>query len=618
MARIAIVVGDRTSSGGTVLTGSPFTDINGMAVARVGDKAFCPKHKGPFPIVTGDPTFIVDGQPLARHGDYLACGCQVLAVKQSTVSVESGGSGGARSGPVDAATATASPAGFVPKGAIPQGSPASPPLKQDIVLHYHYGDLDRTPVRGVAYQVMLPDDSVVTGNLDDDGRARVPQVTVGPAQMVQVLFQPDVSDDDDAPILAAREKLKVALDAIVAQTRTDMASEWRQWDDAGTAKRWGLQRGNQVLGTGQGAWDYVAGTVETAVDLAVLMYKTDREIKEWTRLLLTGDRDGMDRKIAAMRAAGEKVMEVASEAKELFNLLIEDPAITLQLPEFGKAWWEAVPPDEQEHIQARFSSQIMTDVVVSILLAAVTVELGGAGGFGYAAAKAGNTAARIGKRLLNLMEEVEDAFKGLAKALRARKRRQGDGNRTPDGNRTVETKRLPKRMPRKTLPCFSPQKLPASKYKEMDRQLKGQEQGLNDMSVEEYLEARKAFDPKNRDRKVAEAARDDYKAKLKEDKYKELRRQRVGVEDAEKQAKDHAEATMKLMNALHNPDLVAGGKDKIADFGDGEVNQTIGRQWKHEKKGQTTRIQDLDDAASKVPASERKRTKMNGGLERCK
>ncbi|MGA6539284.1 polymorphic toxin type 15 domain-containing protein [Stenotrophomonas sp.] len=44
-----------------------------------------------------------------------------------------------------------------------------------------------------------------------------------------------------------------------------------------------------------------------------------------------------------------------------------------------------------------------------------------------------------------------------------------------------------------------------------DRQLKRQEQALNDMSVDEYLEARKAFDPKNRDRTVAEAAGRQYK-----------------------------------------------------------------------------------------------------------
>jgi len=452
MARIAIVVGDRTSSGGTVLTGSPFTNINGMAVARVGDKAFCPLHKGAFPIVTGDSTFLVDGSPLARHGDSLACGCRVMAVQQSTVWVEAGGSGAPPASAAAAASAGAA-AGFVAPGSTPGESTMPPDAKQDVHLHYHYDDLDQTPVRGVAYRVMLPDDSVVIGQLDEDGRARIPQVTVGPAQTVQVLFQSDLSDEDDAPILAARNRLKAALDSIVAQTRADMASEWQQWDEAGTVKRWGLQRGNQALGTGQGAWDYVVGTVETAVDLAVLMYKTDREIKEWTGLLLTGDRAAMDRKIAAMRAAGGKVMEVASEAKELFNLLIEDPAITQQLPAFGLAWWEAVPPDEQDNLKARFGAQIMMDVVVSILLAAVTVELGGAGGFGYAAAKAGNTATRIGKRLLHLMEEVEDAFKGLAKALRHRKRRQADGNRRPDGKRTVETKRLPKRMPRKELPC---------------------------------------------------------------------------------------------------------------------------------------------------------------------
>jgi hypothetical protein len=140
----------------------------------------------------------------------------------------------------------------MPQGTTPQESVAAPPLKQDISLHYHYGDLDRTPVRGVGFQVMLPDDSVVTGRLDDEGRARIPEVTVGPAQMVQVLFQPDVSDDDDAPILAARERLKVALDAIVAQTRTDMASEWRQWDDAGAAKRWGAAAWQPCAGHGPG------------------------------------------------------------------------------------------------------------------------------------------------------------------------------------------------------------------------------------------------------------------------------------------------------------------------------------------------------------------------------
>ncbi|WP_248858978.1 PAAR domain-containing protein [Stenotrophomonas maltophilia] len=80
-----------------MLTGAPSTFINNTAVARVGDKASCPKHGGFFAIVTGDHTFMIDGRPLARHGDSLACGCRLLASRQSTVTVEAG-SGGCTTG----------------------------------------------------------------------------------------------------------------------------------------------------------------------------------------------------------------------------------------------------------------------------------------------------------------------------------------------------------------------------------------------------------------------------------------------------------------------------------------------------------------------------------------
>lgn len=82
MTRMWAVVGDATSSGGQVITGSPFTDIDGKPVARVNDKASCPKHQGTFPIVDGDPTTIIDGEAVALHGSSLACGCKVLAVQQ--------------------------------------------------------------------------------------------------------------------------------------------------------------------------------------------------------------------------------------------------------------------------------------------------------------------------------------------------------------------------------------------------------------------------------------------------------------------------------------------------------------------------------------------------------
>src|SRR5690554_4378602 len=91
MARNWIVIGDPTSSGGSVVSGSPFTDIDGIPVARVNDQATCPRHKGAYPIVDGDHTLIVDGHPVALHGSSLACGCKVLSAMQARVFVDAGG-----------------------------------------------------------------------------------------------------------------------------------------------------------------------------------------------------------------------------------------------------------------------------------------------------------------------------------------------------------------------------------------------------------------------------------------------------------------------------------------------------------------------------------------------
>ncbi len=93
MARMLVVVGDHLHLGGTVVAGSPFTDIDGRAVARVNDPVVCKVH-GPGVIASGDATLIIDGNPVARHGDKASCGCTLLAGQQAMVSVDAGGSGG--------------------------------------------------------------------------------------------------------------------------------------------------------------------------------------------------------------------------------------------------------------------------------------------------------------------------------------------------------------------------------------------------------------------------------------------------------------------------------------------------------------------------------------------
>jgi uncharacterized Zn-binding protein involved in type VI secretion len=79
MSRTLIVLGDKTSHGGTVIEASGESSINNVRIARVGDKVACPiRGHGVCPIVTGDPTMMMDGKPVARQGDLTACGAQLI------------------------------------------------------------------------------------------------------------------------------------------------------------------------------------------------------------------------------------------------------------------------------------------------------------------------------------------------------------------------------------------------------------------------------------------------------------------------------------------------------------------------------------------------------------
>ena len=85
MAKPLITIGDRTSHGGTVLEGSPFSDTGGKAIARVGDRVSCPHAKHRITtIVSGDPTMMVDGKPAAREGDKTSCGATLIAQQAFT------------------------------------------------------------------------------------------------------------------------------------------------------------------------------------------------------------------------------------------------------------------------------------------------------------------------------------------------------------------------------------------------------------------------------------------------------------------------------------------------------------------------------------------------------
>ena len=80
--RPIIVFNDPTSDGGRVVEGSPSTFINGLAIARVGDRVSCPH--GECTIGSGDETLLDDDRAVARDGDLTACGARLVATQKDT------------------------------------------------------------------------------------------------------------------------------------------------------------------------------------------------------------------------------------------------------------------------------------------------------------------------------------------------------------------------------------------------------------------------------------------------------------------------------------------------------------------------------------------------------
>lgn len=116
---------------------------------------------------------------------------------------------------------------------------------------------------------------------------------------------------------------------------------------------------------------------------------------------------------------------------------------------------------------------------------------------------------------------------------------------------------------------------------EYNRQLQMQEDGLNDLTVQEYLDNRENYKNNGRSNEGNEAqqqARDE----AFNDKVEELRGsdENLSKKDAEAQANEW----LNTQHALHSPDQVAGGNpENVTGVGDASVNESIGVQWRHER-----------------------------------
>jgi len=75
-----VLLGDKTTHGGTVISATSTMVVNGKKVALVGDKVSCPiPGHGVNQIVEGSPELSSDGKAIVVDGCKCQCGCQVIS-----------------------------------------------------------------------------------------------------------------------------------------------------------------------------------------------------------------------------------------------------------------------------------------------------------------------------------------------------------------------------------------------------------------------------------------------------------------------------------------------------------------------------------------------------------
>ncbi|MGA9618875.1 MULTISPECIES: PAAR domain-containing protein [Serratia] len=80
MSKGFVLLGDKTTHGGEIISASSTMTVNGKKVALIGDKISCPKEgHGINTIIEGSPDWISDGKAIVVNGCRCECGCQVIS-----------------------------------------------------------------------------------------------------------------------------------------------------------------------------------------------------------------------------------------------------------------------------------------------------------------------------------------------------------------------------------------------------------------------------------------------------------------------------------------------------------------------------------------------------------
>lgn len=80
MAKGVVLLGDKTTHGGQVISASATLIVQGKHVAIIGDKVICPIiGHGINSLIEGSAEWLSDGKPVVVDGCRSECGCRVIS-----------------------------------------------------------------------------------------------------------------------------------------------------------------------------------------------------------------------------------------------------------------------------------------------------------------------------------------------------------------------------------------------------------------------------------------------------------------------------------------------------------------------------------------------------------
>jgi hypothetical protein len=175
------------------------------------------------------------------------------------------------------------------------------------------------------------------------------------------------------------------------------------------------------------------------------------------------------------------------------------------------------------------------------------------------------------------------------------------------------------------------------KLSEYYKQVKDQEAGLNNLTVEQFLNNKNKFEKWGRSQteeefdKFKRAGTDSVQQELHAKQFSKVYRNianslqnsekydELSAKEIDKLATEKARSALQGLAALHNPDLAGGGFNVVTRLGDSKINSSIGSQWlKSLDKDGETRVSQIAKNAQAAMEKLGPNAKMNVELSVCK